>query len=384
MPCLEMNNQQKIKTYTLESIVEVAGVNPLALQKSTLVPPDLLVALLVNKQDRTELLGLDVEKTSQLLEVHGGVKTEVRLDGGVEHVGLNLLHEDGKVVLNGVDVALGGIKVGRYGRDELGARSAEELLEDGEGLRATTLELQELLAVLLTEGGVDGVIQTSGLEGNANGDESEHLVALLVDVIVLRVLLEVLGPGDVDQDVAEHAESVGVAAHHHVRETHIVVCGEVGSHDTGEHGLLVELNVVESLKREAEVTEKAVDPEEANDREVAQHLVKGLGSVGTGDKGGILTALGSLELFLDLRLLDQGVENVEHAVATPGVWVLLEKLSLLLVVSLPRDPRPVCGECVELVNEFINHIPGPVVLPSVSTSACWPSTCNPQPISAEV
>lgn len=55
--------------------------------------------------------------------------------------------------------------------------------------------------------------------------------------------------------MAEHADGVGVAAHHHVGEPNIVVGREVGSHDTGEHGLLVELDVVEGLEGEAEVAE---------------------------------------------------------------------------------------------------------------------------------
>lgn len=77
------------------------------------------------------------------------------------------------------------------------------------------------------------------MEGDADGDKGEHLVVLLGNRVILSILLEVLGPRDIDQDVAEHTESVGVAAHHHVGEAHIVVGGEVGGHDAGEHCLLV-------------------------------------------------------------------------------------------------------------------------------------------------
>lgn len=87
----------------------------------------------------------------------------------------------------------------------------------------------------------------------------------LGDVVVLGRLLELLGAADVHQDVAEHADGVGVAAHHHVGETHIVVGGEVGSHDPGEHGLLVELNIVQGLESQAEVAKETVDPQEADD-----------------------------------------------------------------------------------------------------------------------
>ena len=153
--------------------------------------------------------------------------------------------------------------------------------------------------------------------------------------------------------MAEHADGVAVAAHHHVGETHIVVGGEVGGHDAGEHGLLVELNVVERLEREAEVSEKGVDPEETNDGEVPQHAVKVLVTVGAGHGHGVLVPLGRVELLDDLRLLDQGVEHVEDAVAAPCV----------------RNPGPVRGKCVELVDELVNHIPRPVVL----FQSQWPS-----------
>lgn len=65
---------------------------------------------------------------------------EVRFDGGVEYVGFNFFYEDGKVMFNGVDVVFGGIKVGRYGRDEFGVCSVEEFFEDGEGFGVVMLE----------------------------------------------------------------------------------------------------------------------------------------------------------------------------------------------------------------------------------------------------
>lgn len=61
-------------------------------------------------------------------------------------------------MVHGVDVAFGLVKVGGNRGYELGAGDLEELLEDGEGLGAAALELEELLAVLLAQGGVNGVI----------------------------------------------------------------------------------------------------------------------------------------------------------------------------------------------------------------------------------
>ena len=270
------------------------------------------------------------------------------------------------MVLNGVDVDLWVIKVGRCGADELGARGAEQLLEQRKGLGSTALQLVELLAVLLAESGVDGVVEPCGLEGNADGDECVHLVVLLCDGVVLGVLLEVLGPRDVDEDVGEHADGVGVAAHHHVGETNIVVCGEVGGHDAGELGLFVELDVVERLEGKAEVTQQAVHTQETDDGEVAQHLVQGALAVLAGVLVRVLAALHGCQLLVDLRALDERVEDVEDAVAAPGVGVLAQQLDLVRVVVLQGDLLAVAAEAVELVDELVDDVPGPVVLSAMS------------------
>ncbi len=59
--------------------------------------------------------------------------------------------------------------------------------------------------------------------------------------------------------MGEHADGVGVAAHHHVAEADIVVGSKVGSHHSGKHGFLIEFDVVEGFKGEAEVTEETVN-----------------------------------------------------------------------------------------------------------------------------
>lgn len=275
----------------MHSVIKVISVDNLSVQKSVLAPSSLSAPLLVDQEEAAELLRLNLEEASQLLQVHRGVESQVRLHSWAPHVGLDLVHEDLEVVLNGVHVELWGIEVGRCWGDELGARGAEKLLVDWEGLLAAALELEELVTVLLAESGVDGVIQSGRVESNTDGDKRVHLVVLLRDGIVLGSLLEVLGPRDVDEDVAEHADGIGVSTHHHVGETNIVVGCEVRSHDAREHGLLVELDVIEGLERKAEVAQQAVDAQETDDREVSQHAVDGLGSVVTGHCHRLFVAL---------------------------------------------------------------------------------------------
>lgn len=347
----------------LQSVVQVVSGDGLTLQQTALNPADLTAALLVHQQPGAELLGLDFQEAGQLLQIHRSVQLQVRTDSRVVQRVLDLIHEDSCVVIDGVDVDGGVVEVGRSGADELGASGTEELLKQREGLGATVLETVELLAVLLAESGVNSVVETGGVEGNADGNESIHLVVLLGDSIVaVATLLEVLGPGDVDQDVAEHADGVTVTAHHHVGETHIVVGGEVSCHDTSEHSLLVHFDVVKGLEGKAEVTEQAVDTQKSDDREVSEHLVQRPRAILSSERHGVLSTLDSSQLLIDLGPLDKGVKNVEHGVATPGVRVLTQKLGLLLVGAAASDAVAVTAERFELVDEFIDHIPSPVVL----------------------
>ena len=118
---------------------------------------------------------------------------------------------------------------------------------------------------------MDGVVELGGVEGDADGHEGVHLVVFLRDAVVAGafLFLEILRARDVDEDVAEHADGVGVAAHHHVAEADVVVGREVRGHDAGEHGFFVQFDVVEGFEREGEVAEEAVDSEQADDGEVA-------------------------------------------------------------------------------------------------------------------
>lgn len=250
----------------LERIVQIIGDNRLALQQAALDPAHLAAALFVDQEPRAELLRLDLEEPGQLLEVHGGVEFQVRADGRVEQGVLDLVHEDGGLVVDRVDVERRVVEVRRRRADELGAGGSEELLKQRNGLGAAVLETVELLAVLLAETRVDGIIETGGVESDADGDQSVHLVILLGNGIeAVAALLEVLRSGDVYQNVAEHADGVGVATHHHVREAHVVVCGEMGGHDAGKHGLLVHLDVIERLQSQTKVSQQAVDTQEPDD-----------------------------------------------------------------------------------------------------------------------
>ena len=82
-------------------------------------------------------------------------------------------------------------------------------------------------------------------------------------------LLEIPRPGHVYEDVAEHADGVGVAAEHQVAEPDVVVCCEMSGEDTCESRFFAEFDVVEGFEGEGEIPEEAVHAEEADDGEVA-------------------------------------------------------------------------------------------------------------------
>ena len=153
------------------------------------------------------------------------------------------------MVIDWVDVQFRVIKVGRSGRDELGASGPEKFLKQGQRVWATTLQTCELVAVFVAQGGVNGVVEFGRVEGNADGDEGIHLVVLLADAVILSRLLKVFRSAHVNEDMRKHPDSIGIAAQHHVAEADVVVCGKVCSHDSGEHGLLVQFDIVECFNR---------------------------------------------------------------------------------------------------------------------------------------
>ena len=75
-------------------------------------------------------------------------------------------------------------------------------------------------------------------------------------------------------------------------------------------------------------------------------------------------------MLVDLGALDEGVEDVEDGVAAPGVGVLAEEDGFGRLVfgggggGGAGDAVAVAAEGFELVDEFIDDVPGPVVLSS--------------------
>lgn len=245
----------------LHRIIQVTPIDNLSIQQRPLTPPYLPTPLLVDQQPAPQLLRLDFQKPSELFEVHGRVELEVGFDGRRVHVGANFGHEDRAVVVYGVDVDLWVLKIGVCRGDELGARRAEELFEEGKRFWSPTLQTNELISILLAQRCVYRIIQLRRTENHTDGNQRVHLVVLLADAVVLRVLLEILRAGDVYEDMAEHTNGICVPPHHHVAETNIIVRCEMRRHHPRKHRFLVQLDIVQSLQRQREVAQQTVHPQ---------------------------------------------------------------------------------------------------------------------------
>jgi hypothetical protein len=64
------------------------------------------------------------------------------------------------------------------------------------------------------------------------------------------------------------------------------------------------------------------------------------------------------QLLIDLRLLDQRVQDVQHGITTPDLRVLGEHGEL--VFRLVLDDRTPLSKGLELVDKLVEHVPEPL------------------------
>jgi hypothetical protein len=84
-----------------------------------------------------------------------------------------------------------------------------------------------------------------------------------------------LGTLDESQDSGKGLDGISVSSHHQVRETDIVVCGNVAWNYTREESLLVKFNVIHHLESQGVISQKTMNAQKSNNREVSQHLIEG-------------------------------------------------------------------------------------------------------------
>ena len=112
-----------------------------------------------------------------------------------------------------------------------------------------------------------------------------------------------------------------------------------------------------------------MDPQQSDDREVAQHSVERPIAVFASHLVGIFISFHRIELFIDLATLDERVEDIEHGVAAPGIRVIAEELGFFAGGFSAGDPVAIAAEGFELVDEFVDYVPCPVILSRPSVAA---------------
>lgn len=98
-------------------------------------------------------------------------------------------------------------------------------------------------------------------------------------MVELRSSLEVLQSQDEEEDVGEGSNGVGVSAEHEVRESDVVVDGDVSSGDSSEERLLVEVDAFEHGESERVVPEEDMHSEQTENRKVSELRVERNGTV---------------------------------------------------------------------------------------------------------
>mmetsp|Transcript_52083 Transcript_52083/g.106214 ORF Transcript_52083/g.106214 Transcript_52083/m.106214 type:complete len:394 (+) Transcript_52083:661-1842(+) len=218
---------------------------------------------------------------------------------------------------------------------------------------------------MLHDGVLDGAL---GAEGDAHRDELVHLLRPLVDLLVLVRAGEMLRAVEVQHHLRHGTDSVGVAAHHHVREPHEVVERDVARGHAHVHRHLVsdaraEVEVLDSLERRGVVPARCVHTAHAHEGEVAEDILD-VCDAHLRLQHAVQPRCFRLQLVVaqdgvDLRLDNHLVQALQHLHRVPHLRLVCKHLELeggaLLEVL-----RAVAAEVLELVHELVHHVPQPL------------------------
>ncbi len=251
----------------------------LAVEARSALGPHLVHHLMLEAQQmRLQLVHGHAHVVGQLVHRHRRVEPQVRPDRGQQHLLLHLVHKDlhlkpQRLLVHGL-VQHGRVEGRGHRRQELWTGEGETRLELA---KVAGLHLVHLIGVvLLLQHGVERLVDALRVQHEADGEQDVHLLRLLVDLIVLvgLSLKHATSPLNVEQDVAERPDGVGVTPHHEVREAHVVVHGDLAAGDARVETLLVQLDLLEDFDGLIIITEQRVKPQESDEREVAHHLVQ--------------------------------------------------------------------------------------------------------------
>jgi len=245
--------------------------------------------------------------------------------------------------------------------NELWARDREDVFE---GALLTALEALQFVLELILDVGKERVLNAHRAHGMANHQQRKHLIHLLDHVVILvRGGVELTRAGQEAQHLGEGADGVGVSAHHHVTEAHVVVHGDVTG-GCGEIQRLVvagcgaEVQILDRFHGQPVVTEEGVHAEQSDDGEITQ-ISGEIILEGISDGAVILAHVsGGAEVVADVGFVGELVQIPEDLAGVPHVVVGLD------LVEIRITGLNALGDVVrvglELVNELIQHVPQPL------------------------
>ena len=81
-----------------------------------------------------------------------------------------------------------------------------------------------------------------------------------------------------------------------------------------------------------EITEQGVQPQKSDQRKVAQHFIQWMSAKLSSDKVGIFTSGIHLQLFVNVRFINHGVENIQN-LKKYNIYVVLLWNEIIFVIK---------------------------------------------------
>ena len=184
-----------------------------------------------NHQLLDHLFLIGVQEPCELARSQRSVQLQETPKGRDGELGPHVCCEVSQMSLSGVDVRFLEVRNQRIRvlvrrwvwRNELGASVREQFLESRDALLASR-HLSDLLAESLLDDVQDVIVQPTGRQRVANGEQGVHPVCSFVDLVVLVAPCVVLPHAEDEvQDRHERARRIRVSPEHHVAEPDVVV-----------------------------------------------------------------------------------------------------------------------------------------------------------------
>ena len=94
--------------------------------------------------------------------------------------------------------------------------------------------------------------------------------------------------------------------------------------------LLIQLNILQNFDSLVEITQQGVKSQESNQGKISQHFVQGVSTKVSSNSVRVALGVVHLQLLVDVGLVHQGMQHVQHRVNIPNLGIPLQNLNFLL------------------------------------------------------